>query len=128
TEDVEQYNRFIRVFEQRNPGIKVRFIPYLNTEYNTILSTALQGGGGPDIIHLRAYGGAEVLANAGYLMPLDGVVRGLEKFPEEVLLGASSRRDGRVYGVPFAYQTVQVLYNKAIFAQYGLDIDRKSVV
>lgn len=124
TEDVEQYNRFIRVFEQRNPGIKVRFIPYLNTEYNTILSTALQGGGGPDIIHLRAYGGAEVLANAGYLMPLDGVVRGLEKFPEEVLLGASSRRDGRVYGVPFAYQTVQVLYNKAIFAQYGLDIPK----
>lgn len=122
TEDVEQYNRIIQVFEERNPGIKVRFIPYLNTEYNTILSTALQGGGGPDIIHLRSYGGAEVLANAGYLMPLDGVVEALEEFPQEVLLGATSRKDGRVYGVPFAYQTVQVLYNQRIFAENGLAI------
>ena len=124
TEDVEQYNRIIRVFEERNPGIKVRFIPYLNTEYNTILSTALQGGGGPDIIHLRSYGGAEVLANAGYLMPLDGVVEALEEFPEEVLLGATSRKDGRVYGVPFAYQTVQVLYNRRIFTENGLEIPK----
>jgi len=124
TEDVEQYNRFIRVFEERNPGIKVRFIPYLNTEYNTILSTTLQGGGGPDLIHLRAYGGAEVLANAGYLMPLDGVVQGLNNFPEEVLLAARSRQDGRVYGVPFAYQTVQVLYNKRIFSEHGLEVPK----
>ena len=56
TEDVDAYNAFIAEFEAENPDITVTFTPYQNTEYNTILSTALQGGGGPDIVHLRAYG------------------------------------------------------------------------
>ncbi|HEY8531312.1 MAG TPA: extracellular solute-binding protein, partial [Limnochorda sp.] len=59
TEDVDAYNQFIKAFEAEHPGIHVRFIPYRNTEYNTILATALQAGSGPDIIHLRAYGGME---------------------------------------------------------------------
>ena len=69
TEDVDTYNQFIAAFEAEHPGIRVRFVPYRNTEYNTILATALQAGSGPDIIHLRAYGGMEPLAQAGYLMP-----------------------------------------------------------
>ena len=65
TEDVAAYEKFIAAFRAENPDIDVEFTPYLNTEYNTILSTALQGGGGPDIVHLRAYGGMEPLAQAG---------------------------------------------------------------
>ena len=63
----------------------------------------------------------EPLAKAGYLMPLDGKVPELESFSRDVLLGAINRADGRVYGVPFAVQTVQVLYNKAIFRELGLE-------
>src|SRR5690606_8332300 len=68
TGDVAAYEKFIVAFRAENPDIVVEFTPYLITEYNTILSTALQGGGGPDIIHLRAYGGMEPLAQAGYLV------------------------------------------------------------
>lgn len=125
TEDQEEYDRFIKVFESRNPGIKVKFIPYKNTEYNTILATALQGGTGPDVVHLRAYGGMEALANAGYLLPIDSsTVPELSKFPTAVLRGATNRRDSKVYGVPFALQTTVVLYNKTIFAQHGLAVPK----
>lgn len=120
TEDIDAYEQFIAVFERENPGIRVRFIPYRNTEYNTILSTALQAGSGPDIIHLRAYGGMEPLANAGFLMPLDDKIDELKNFSPDVLAGATNRADGRIYGVPFALQTVQVLYNVGIFEQLGL--------
>lgn len=120
TEDIDAYNQFIAAFEAENPGIRVRFIPYRNTEYNTILATALQAGSGPDIVHLRAYGGMEPLAQAGYLMPLDGKVPALEAFSPDVLQGATNRADGRIYGVPFAIQTVQVLYNVRIFEELGL--------
>lgn len=120
TEDVAAYEQFISVFEADNPDIRVVFTPYLNTEYNTIVATALQGGGGPDIVHLRAYGGIEALAEAGLLVRLDGTVAALEGFDPNILLGATNRSDGGVYGVPFALQTVQVLYNQDVFERLGL--------
>lgn len=121
TEDVAAYESFIAAFREENPDIDVEFTPYLNTEYNTILSTALQGGGGPDIVHLRAYGGMEPLAEAGLIVRLDDKVPALAEFDPGILLGATNRSDGGVYGVPFALQTVQVLYNEDLFAELGLE-------
>jgi len=121
TEDVAAYEKFIAAFHAENPDIDVTFTPYLNTEYNTILSTALQGGGGPDIVHLRAYGGMESLAQAGLLVRLDDKVPALADFDPGILLGATNRADGGVYGVPFALQTVQVLYNVDMFERLGLE-------
>src|SRR5690554_1537705 len=80
TEDVEAYEKFIAEFNKIHPHIEVEFIPYRNTEYNTILATALQGGAGPDIVHLRTYGGMEPLADAGYLVPLDDEIEALKDF------------------------------------------------
>lgn len=120
TEDVDAYHTFIAAFRQDHPDIQVTFTPYKNTEYNTILSTALQGGGGPDIVHLRAYGGMEPLAEAGLLVPLGDKVPALKNFDPNVLKAATDRADGKVYGVPFALQTIQVLYNKDVFAKLGL--------
>src|SRR5690606_3716501 len=42
-------------------------------------------------------------------------------FAPGILLGATNRADGGVYGVPFALQTVQVLYNEDMFAELGLE-------
>jgi raffinose/stachyose/melibiose transport system substrate-binding protein len=120
TEDVDAYDSFIAEFHKTHPDIDVQFTPYKNTEYNTIVSTALQGGGGPDIVHLRAYGGMETLAQAGLLVPLNDKVPALSDFDPNVLKGAINRDDGMTYGVPFALQTVQVLYNKDVFAKLGL--------
>ena len=121
TEDVAAYEKFIAAFHAENPDVDVTFTPYLNTEYNTIVSTALQGGGGPDIVHLRAYGGMEPFAQAGLLVRLDDKVPALADFDPGILLGATNRADGGVYGVPFALQTVQVLYNVDMFERLGLE-------
>jgi len=120
TEDVDAYNAFIAEFEAENPDITVTFTPYQNTEYNTILSTALQGGGGPDIVHLRAYGGLEPLAEAELIVRLDGKVAALDDFDSGILLGATNRADGGIYGVPFAIQVIPVLYNVDLFEELGL--------
>ncbi len=121
TEDVAAYETFIAAFHAENPDVNVTFTPYLNTEYNTIVATALQGGGGPDIVHLRAYGGIESLAGAGLLVRLDDKVAALDGFDPGILLGATNRADGGVYGVPFALQTVQILYNIDMFERLGLE-------
>jgi len=73
-EDVEAYNSIIAEFEKANPDIKVTYTAHEPTNYATILTTALAGGSGPDIIHTRAYGAFESVAAPGYLESLNGKV------------------------------------------------------
>jgi raffinose/stachyose/melibiose transport system substrate-binding protein len=125
TEDKWAYDRMIKVFEQRNPGITVEFTPFRQVEWQTIISSALTAGKGPDIIHMRAYGGLETFAAPGYLAPLDyDKVPELKRFPLQTMVGARSRKDGKIYGVPFATQTLVIFYNKKIFAQHGLSVPK----
>lgn len=120
TEDVAAYEKIFDVFEEEHPNITVEFEPFKNTEYNQLLATGLAGDGGPDVAQLRAYGQLQPLVEGGNLMTLDDV-EGLDEFDPNVLLGATGRSDGEVYGVPFAVQTLQVFYNKKIFADNDVE-------
>jgi raffinose/stachyose/melibiose transport system substrate-binding protein len=121
-EDVEVYEKLIATFEKANPDIDVVQTAQKNTEYNTILSAALSGGSGPDVFQSRAYGGLETFAQSGYMEPLEKWVPDLKKFDKAPLRGATSIKDGKIYGVPFASQTLFVFYNKAIYKQLGLSV------
>ncbi|MCL6527834.1 MAG: extracellular solute-binding protein [Thermaceae bacterium] len=122
-EDKEFYEDIARQFEAKT-GIKVVYTPYKNTEYNTILASALAAGSGPDIIHTRAYGGLAQLADAGYLLPIDAKqVPGLSKFPSSLLNAARGFKDDtkkKIYGVPFATQSLGFFYNKDLLAKAGI--------
>ncbi|MGA9287558.1 MAG: extracellular solute-binding protein [Anaerobacillus sp.] len=119
TEDKASYQKVIDKFNEENPDINVEFKPSKNTEYNTILNTALQSGEGPDIIHLRPYTPGIELADAGYLEPLDDL-EGLDQYSEDTL-AASKGSDGKQYGVPLNISTTQMFYNKKIFKDLGLE-------
>lgn len=121
-EDVETYDRLIAVFNKTNPDIKIVQTAHKSTDYNTILSAALSGGSGPDVFQSRAYGGLETFAQSGFLEPLESWVPELKGFNKGPLRGATSIKDGKVYGVPFASQTLFVFYNKAIYRQLGLSV------
>jgi raffinose/stachyose/melibiose transport system substrate-binding protein len=121
-EDRAAYEQFIGTFQEANPGITVKFETFEAANYNTILSTALAGGTGPDVMMVRAYGGLENVASAGYLEPLSGdTVPGLNDFAAPALAAESMRSDGTIYAVPFASQTQLVIYNKAIFDANGIE-------
>jgi raffinose/stachyose/melibiose transport system substrate-binding protein len=120
-EDRAAYEQFIDTFEAANPGITVKFETFEAANYNTILSTALAGGTGPDVMMVRAYGGLENVAVAGYLEPLTTTtIPALAEFSEPSLAAESGRADGTIYAVPFASQTQLVIYNKALFDANGL--------
>lgn len=122
-EDKEFYDDIARQFE-RQTGIKVVFTPYRNDVYPTVLSSALAAGTGPDIIHTRAYGGLAQLADAGYLLPITAQqVPNLNRFPGSLLNAARGFTDAtrrRVYGVPFATQSLGFFYNKDLLARAGV--------
>src|SRR5699024_10987284 len=63
------------------------------------------------------------LVAAGRLVPLDGKVD-LSTIPDQALDGARGREDGKVYGVPFAIQTLQVFYKKKICADHDISVPK----
>lgn len=121
-EDVDAYRQLIAQFEAENPGIKVEFQAFEASTYATVQTTALAAGEGPDIIHVRAYGAFEAIAAPGYLIALDDKVPALADFPPLALDGNRLRRDGRIYAVPFASQTIALYYNVDIFEELGLEL------
>ena len=118
-EDAATYSKIFKLYEDSHPGVKVDYVPYTSTEYDTILSTGIKDSSGPDVAQLRSYGLLQPLVQSGSLVPLDGLP-GLSTFPKAVLDGARGVDDNKVYGVPFAIQTLHVLYNKDTFQKLGI--------
>ena len=111
-------------------GDDVKFSPYKNAEYATVLSAALAAGSGPDIIHTRAYGGLAALADADYLVPVNkSNVPNLAAFGDAVMLGAIGRKpphDKNTYGVPFATQSLGIFFNREVLARAGITTPPKT--
>lgn len=119
-EDAQTYATIFKAFEDAHPGVTVEYVPYVNTEYDTILATGLKDASGPDVAQLRSYGLLQPLVESGSLVALDDEIDGLSDFAPSVLDGARGVSDGAVYGVPFAIQTLHVIYNTGIFDELGL--------
>jgi raffinose/stachyose/melibiose transport system substrate-binding protein len=119
-EDAASYEKIFAVYEKKHPDVKVEFKPVKSTEYLTVLPTELgKSTGGPDVVQLKPYGPIQSLIKSGDLVALDGKVD-MSAFPPDTLAAARGREDDKTYGVPFAIQTLQVLYNKKIFAEHGI--------
>lgn len=123
TEDVAAYNRIFADYTKSHPGVSVEFKAYKNTEYNTILQTGLTGSSGPDVAQLRTYGQLQPFVESGGLLALDGKVD-LTGLQPSVVASAKGKKDGKLYGVPAAVQTMQVFYNKKIFADQGVAVPK----
>ncbi|MCP8938268.1 extracellular solute-binding protein [Alsobacter sp. SYSU M60028] len=122
-EDKAVYAELIKDFNAKNPDVKVTFEGFEPQNYATVLSTALAAEKGPDVMMVRAYGAFEAVAKPGYLLELnDQNVPGLSKFPEAALKAETLRSDGKVYAVPFASQTMLIVYNTEVFAKNGVKV------
>jgi raffinose/stachyose/melibiose transport system substrate-binding protein len=120
-EDKATYDKIIQDFQSKNPGITIKFEAFPPENYPQVLTTALSGGTGPDVMMVRAYGAFETVAAAGYLLPLDNTkVPGLDALPAAALAGETVRADGKVYAVPFSAQTMLIIYNKKILDDNNL--------
>ena len=121
TEDKAFYEGQIAKFQAKYPDIAIKFTPYLNTEYNAILSTALTAGKGPDIIQMRPYGGMANLSDAGNFMALTVKdVPALGKLSAGILAGAQGYQDKKQYGYPYAISAMGIFYNPEMLQAAGV--------
>ncbi|HEU5156194.1 MAG TPA: extracellular solute-binding protein [Streptosporangiaceae bacterium] len=115
-EDTAGYQKIFSAYEKKHPNVRVTFKGIKNADYAVVLPNEVKKAqGGPDVVQLKPYGPVQALIAGGDLVPLDGKVD-VSGWPAETLQAAKGRTDGKLYGVPFALQTIQVLYNKKIFA------------
>ena len=123
-EDKVFYESVIADFRKTNPNIEITFQAYPNADYATILSSAMAAGKGPDIVHVRAYGALDQLIVPGYLSVLKGrEVKGLKSFDKSIVNSMRGFTDKRLFGVPFATQSLGIFSNKDLLRRAGITRD-----
>ena len=112
---------------QAATGISVKYTPYVATDYNATLATALTAGKGPDVMLIRAYGGMANLSDAGNFLPLTTKdVPLLAKMAPGTLAGAQGYKDKHQFGVPYSTSVLGVLYNPDILSKVGIQANPTS--
>jgi raffinose/stachyose/melibiose transport system substrate-binding protein len=118
-DDVQVWQESAEALQETWPGLAVEVEVSDATEFGTKVSTAMQGGQGPDIITTRAGEGYfRPYAEANMFVPLTDKVPGLADIAEGTLGQVSS--GDQVLAVPFASQVWVFYYNTDIFEEHGL--------
>ena len=106
-------------FERQNPGVKVRF-QQLSWDYGLDkIITAIAAGNAPDICEL----GTDWVPQFSSTGVLRDLTEAVAPFKEHFLLWEPATYRDRVYGVPWLAGTRILFYNRALFAQAGLNPD-----
>ncbi len=119
-EDKAFYEDQAAIFKEKT-GISVKFTPYVATEYNALLATALTAGSGPDVMQIRAYGGMSALSDAGNFLPLSTKdVPALKSMAPGTLQGTMGYAKKQVFGLPYATSVLGVMYNPDLLKKAGV--------
>ncbi|WP_193104968.1 ABC transporter substrate-binding protein [Brachybacterium sp. FME24] len=119
------YSAAIDRFMEKNPDIFVRVTQLGFDDYWTKLTASFVAEAGPDAFadHLARY--PEFL-KLGVIAPLDGLAP-LDDIPAEQFQDGLQElwtgQDGKRYGIPKDYDTIAVMYDKAMLEEEGLTED-----
>lgn len=112
---LEGFQELIAKYEALNPHVKIE-AQNISNEYEQSLASKLNSGQLPDIFTCLTGTNAARYAEYGYDFTDHPI---LSKFEESAI--ATSYVDGRVMGIPVAFETMGMLYNKDVFAKAGLE-------
>lgn len=117
-------NDIIKQFEKENPDIHVNLEATVSQGLQNRILVALQSGSPPDLID--AQNGWNIpFANRGLLTPIGDILSkdqlDMSDFLDSGL--ATTRLDGKLYGVPYRVESHAIIYNKGMFRDAGLDPD-----
>jgi multiple sugar transport system substrate-binding protein len=116
------YQAAAAAFEKANPDIKVKITQTSWGDYWTTLSTGFVSGTAPDVFtdHLSRY--PEFVANE-LLVDIGPLIK-RDKVPTDVYLGGLYElwgKEGKQYGLPKDWDTIAIIYNKAMLEKAGVD-------
>lgn len=111
-------------FTAMNPNVTIEMTILENEAFKSQLVTVMQGNDPPDLFHSWGGGVLWQFADAGLVRNIAPELEGewKDSFSAQAALELYGR-DGEYYGVPWSWGAVGFFYNKALFAQAGLDPD-----
>ncbi|MBV8586549.1 MAG: sugar ABC transporter substrate-binding protein [Verrucomicrobia bacterium] len=116
------YQACAEVFEKQHPDIKIKITQTGWFDYWTTLNTAFVSGTAPDVFwdHLTRY--SQFIQN-NLLVDLTPLIA-RDQVPTDIYvkgLVALWGKDGKQYGLPKDWDTIGVVYNRAMLEQAGID-------
>lgn len=120
SEDTTVYEQLVAMFEEQNPGIKVEMDVTTadQNDYYAVLKTKIRGNA--DVVDVFAIQvGPQLLefVDAGYVKDLTDTAAAANYY--DGFLDTAKVGD-KIYGLPQAYNSYVIFYNKDIFDKYGL--------
>lgn len=113
-------------YMKANPNVKIKMEIIPNTEHLTKMLAAVAGGQAPDLYDMNDTNVA-VLLSKGALAPLEPALVGFKDQKEldaayvPNSLDAFKGTDGKIYAIPFEYNSWPLLINEKMFKEAGLD-------
>jgi len=116
------YQAAAAAFEKANPDIKVKITQTAWGDYWTALSTGFVSGTAPDVFtdHLAHY--PEFVEN-NLLVDIAPLIK-RDNVPTDIYLGGLYQlwgKNGKQYGLPKDWDTIALIYNKAMLEKAGVD-------
>ncbi|WP_449394168.1 extracellular solute-binding protein [Devosia riboflavina] len=118
---VQAMDQLIEKFQAANPDITVKQTTFPYADYQTRVVAAKVAGQGPDVVQLF-YGWTDQFVNGGLIQPLDPAVFPHAEIESDFFPIVSAMKRGEdYYGLPTAVRSLALFYNKAIFAEAGIE-------
>lgn len=118
---VQAMDQLIEKFEAANPDITVKHTTFPYADYQTRVVAAQVAGQGPDVVQLF-YGWVDKFVAGGLIQPLDPAVFPHAEIESDFFPIVSAMKRGEdYYGLPTAVRSLALFYNKAIFAEAGVE-------
>lgn len=113
----EAYNEdVLAAFAEVHPDVEVEIVSQPFDQYYTLLGSAIEAGTGPDLALFN--GGTQLKSRVNQLVP---VTDQLADIRDDLAGWPAFEADGEVYSAPTFLQGFPIYFNKAIFAEAGLD-------
>lgn len=117
------YQESIKEFNQAHPDIEVTLHKEIgdNAQIQMKLLTLLAAGNPPDVIHVDTMY-VQDMAKAGTIVSLSDL-EGVNQIADNIFKGVMEPLivDGDIYGFPVRANSIQLLWNKDLFEEAGLD-------
>ena len=125
---VKAVRETVAAWNEENPDVQVEIVWGSWAAANEFLLTSFLGGDAPDVFHQDAvmcyeYGALGFAEPLGPYLPDDA----LTDVPQWMWDSASDY-EGTVYGYPFLVETHAIFYNRALFAEVGIDVPEDSEI
>ncbi len=118
---VSLWDLIARKYETANPGVRVELSALDTQSFKLWLPHLLESEERPHIIHSWGGGGFHELIDAGELEDITAAMRGEWQASLDPKGVDAFTYQGRVYGAPLKVDLEVIWYNKALFAEAGLD-------